>query len=118
MKKLILVLILVLSSIVASAQWWPQEDSKVSINAYLDGRGTEGSLSRPSYIVLESGTVAVTIWVDNYGKVVKALAGADGTTVTDKSLWATARNAAMNTRFKQKMDAPAMQQGTISYVFS
>ena len=51
--------------------------------------------------------MVVTIWVDNYGKVVKAQAGADGTTVTDKSLWAAARNAAMGTRFKQKMDAPA-----------
>ena len=86
-------------------------------NAHLEGRGTEGSLPRPSYNVQESGTVVVTIWVDNYGKVVKAQAGADGTTVTDKNLWVAARNAAMGTRFKQKMDAPAMQQGTITYVF-
>ena len=86
-------------------------------NAHLEGRGTEGSLPRPSYNVQESGTVVVTIRVDNYGKVVKAQAGADGTTVTDKALWAAARNAAMGTRFKQKMDAPAMQQGTITYVF-
>ena len=86
-------------------------------NAHLEGRGTEGSLPRPSYNVQKSGTVVVTIWVDNYGKVVKAQAGADGTTVTDKNLWAAARNAAMGTRFKQKMDAPAMQQGTITYVF-
>lgn len=86
-------------------------------NAHLEGRGTEGSLPRPSYNVQQSGTVVVTIWVDQYGKVVKAQAGADGTTVTDKTLWAAARNAAMGTRFKQKMDAPAMQQGTITYVF-
>ena len=86
-------------------------------NAHLEGRGTEGSLPKPSYQVQESGTVVVTIWVDQYGKVVKAQAGADGTTVTDKNLWAAARNAAMGTRFKQKMDAPAMQQGTITYVF-
>lgn len=86
-------------------------------NAHLEGRGTEGSLPRPSYNVQESGTVVVAIWVDNYGKVVKAQAGADGTTVTDKALWAAARNAAMGTRFKMKMDAPAMQQGTITYVF-
>ena len=86
-------------------------------NAPLEGRGTEGSLPRPSYNVQQSGTVVVTIWVDQYGKVVKAQAGADGTTVTDKTLWAAARNAAMGTRFKQKMDAPAMQQGTITYVF-
>ena len=86
-------------------------------NAHLEGRGTEGSLPRPSYNVQESGTVVVTIWVDQYGKVVRAQAGADGTTVTDKTLWAAARNAAMGTRFKQKLDAPAMQQGTITYVF-
>ena len=86
-------------------------------NAHLEGRGTEGSLPRPSYNVQESGTVVVTIWVDQYGKVVKAQAGADGTTVTDKTLWAAARSAAMGTRFKQKIDAPALQQGTITYVF-
>ena len=90
---------------------------KGHISAHLEGRGTEGALPRPNYTVKENGTVVVSIWVDNYGKVVKAKAGVDGTTISDKDLWTAARNAAMNTRFKFKFDAPALQEGTISYAF-
>lgn len=117
MKKLILVLILVVSSIIASAQWYAKTNTVASAKAELEGRGTEGSLPRPSYRVSSDCTVVVTIWVDNYGKVVKAQAGSFGTNTTDRGLWAAARNAALNTRFKQKMDAPAMQEGTIKYTF-
>ena len=87
-------------------------------NAHLQGRSVDGALPRPSYNVQESGRVVVTIWVDNYGKVQKAVAGADGTTVTDKTLWAAARKAAMETHFTMKSDAPALQQGTITYIFN
>lgn len=87
-------------------------------NAHLKGRNVIGALPRPSYAVQESGTVVVTIWVDNYGNVTKALAGADGTTVTSTELWTAARNAAMKAHFNQKADAPALQQGTITYIFS
>lgn len=118
MKKLVLVLILAVSSIVASAQWWAQEDSKVSINAHLDGRGTEGSLPRPSNSVHESGRIFIMIWVDNYGKVVRAQINKTGTDITDTQTLNAARTAALNTRFKQDMDAPSIQQGMISYVFN
>lgn len=87
-------------------------------NAHLKGRSVDGALPRPAYNVQESGTVVVTIWVDNYGKVQKAVAGADGTTATDKRLWAAARKAAMETHFSMDSDAPALQQGSITYVFS
>ena len=87
-------------------------------NAHLKGRNVVGTLPRPSYSIQESGTVVVTIWVDNYGNVTKALAGADGTTVTSTELWTAARNAAMKAHFNQKADAPALQQGTITYIFS
>ena len=86
-------------------------------NAHLQGRNVLGTLPRPAYGVQESGTVVVTIWVDNYGNVVKAQAGADGTTVTNTELWNAARNAALKTHFNQSVDAPAMQQGTITYIF-
>lgn len=86
-------------------------------NARLKGRSSTGNLPRPTYNVQEEGTVVVTIWVDNYGTVKKAVAGADGTTVTDKALWAAARKAAMDTHFNTTMDAPPMQEGTITYVF-
>ena len=87
-------------------------------NAKLAGRSVNGTLPRPSYGVHKSGTVVVSIWVDNYGIVKRAVAGAEGTTVTDKKLWQAARNAAMEASFNMSADAPAMQQGTITYVFN
>ena len=72
-------------------------------NAHLKGRNVVGTL---------------TVWVDQYGNVTKAQAGAEGTTVTSKELWTAARNAAMKAHFNQKADAPALQQGTITYIFT
>ena len=87
-------------------------------NAHVQGRNTVGNLPRPVYNVQESGTVVVDIWVDNYGNVVRAVPGGDGTTVLDKTLHAAARSAAMETHFNMSADAPAMQQGTITYYFN
>ncbi|SKC62612.1 outer membrane transport energization protein TonB [Bacteroidales bacterium WCE2004] len=86
-------------------------------NAHVEGRSTVGNIPRPVYNVQESGDVIVTIWVDNYGNVVRAVPGGDGTTVTDKALWAAARKAALETHFNMSADAPAMQEGTITYHF-
>lgn len=87
-------------------------------NAKVPGRSVNGTLPRPSYPVQASGKVVVDIWVDNYGKVQKAVAGAEGTTVTDKTLWQAARKAALGAHFNMSADAPAMQKGTITYVFN
>ena len=87
-------------------------------NAHLKGRTVLGSLPRPVYAVQNSGIVVVTIWVDQYGTVQKAVAGADGTTVTDKDLWNAARKAAMGAHFNMSADAPALQEGTITYKFN
>ena len=87
-------------------------------NAHVQGRSTVGNLPRPVYNVQESGVVVVDIWVDNYGNVAKAVPGGDGTTVLDKTLHAAARKAAMETHFNMSADAPAMQQGTITYYFN
>ena len=86
-------------------------------NAKLAGRTVNGTLPRPSYAVQASGKVVVDIWVDNYGQVQKAVAGADGTTVTDKTLWQAARKAALGAHFNMSADAPALQKGTITYIF-
>ena len=85
--------------------------------ANLKGRTLNGTLPRPSYPKQATGTVVVDIWVDNYGIVQKAIAGAEGTTVTDKDLWNAARKAAMGASFNMSADAPAMQKGTITYIF-
>jgi len=85
--------------------------------AVLAGRSVNGTLPRPTYNTSASGKVVVNIWVDNYGTVQKAVAGAEGTSVTDKNLWQAARKAAMGASFNMDADAPALQMGTITYIF-
>ena len=86
-------------------------------NANLEGRTVMGTLPKPAYSSQMAGTVVVTIKVDQYGNVTEAIPGADGTTVTDKNLWTAARTAAMKAHFNMKADAPAIQTGTITYIF-
>lgn len=85
--------------------------------AKLTGRTVNGTLPRPSFGVQAEGVVVVEIWVDNYGQVQKAVAGAEGTNVTDKTLWQAARKAALGAHFNMSADAPALQKGTITYIF-
>ena len=88
-------------------------------NAHLEGREVDkAGLKKPVYTSQESGKVVVKIWVDQYGKVQKAVPGVEGTTVTDKALWTAAKNAAMETGFNMSASAPALQEGTITYIFN
>jgi len=86
-------------------------------NAKLAGRHIVGSLPKPTYNIQASGKVVVEITVDQYGIVKTAVAGAEGTTVTDKALWQEARKAALKATFNMSADAPAIQKGTITYIF-
>ena len=90
-------------------------------NAHLQGRRVDGQLVAPTYKRQDSGVVVVSIWVDVYGNVQKAVPGAKGTTVNDANLWNEARNAAMRTHFtkidKIEEDTPPLQEGTITYIF-
>lgn len=85
--------------------------------AKLAGRTVNGTLPRPSFGVQAEGIVVVDIWVDNYGQVQKAVAGAQGTNVTNTDLWQAARKAALGAHFNMSADAPALQKGTITYIF-
>ena len=85
--------------------------------AKLAGRTLNGTLPKPAANFDKSGIVVVDIWVDNYGTVVKAEPGGEGTNITDAHLWAAARAAAMKASFNMSADAPAMQQGKITYIF-
>ena len=87
-------------------------------NAKLTGRTVNGTLPKPFYGVQASGKVVVEIWVDNYGNVQKAVAGVEGTTVSDKNLWQAARKAALGAHFNMSAEAPALQKGTITYIFN
>ncbi len=86
--------------------------------ARLKGRTVMGNLPLPSYSVQNSGTVVVRILVDQYGKVLEAQAGVKGTTVNDATLWEAARKAALEATFNLDSSAPAVQEGTISYIFT
>lgn len=87
-------------------------------NARLEGRSVVGHLARPAYNVQKEGTVVVRIAVDQNGRVTEAVPGVDGTTVTDRTLWNAARNAAMDARFTKTTDVTKMKQfGTITYIF-
>ena len=86
-------------------------------NAHLQGRNVIGSLPKPSYNAQLEGTVVVQVKVDQYGSVTEAIAGVEGTTVTDKVLWNEARKAALKAHFDRKADAPVIQTGTITYIF-
>ena len=88
-----------------------------SANAHLKGRSLLGTLARPAYNSQEEGVVVVRIKVDQYGTVQEAIPGVEGTTVTDKNLWNAARSAAMKAVFNMSADAPALQEGTITYRF-
>ena len=86
--------------------------------ARLEGRTVMGNLPVPSYTVAKSGTVVVRITVDQYGTVINAIPGVKGTTVQDATLWEAARKAALEAKFNISQSAPAVQEGTISYVFT
>lgn len=86
-------------------------------NAKLAGRTVLGTLPNPKFPVQNSGVVVVEIWVNNHGEVKKAVPGAEGTTVTDQKIWNEARKAAMESHFKMDATAPALQKGTITYIF-
>lgn len=85
-------------------------------NVHVAGRTAVGNIPRPSYNIQREGQVVVAVTVDMYGNVEKAIAGADGTTITDQTLWAAARKAALESHFN-KSDNPVPSQGTITYVF-
>jgi TonB family protein len=82
----------------------------------LSGRSAR-NLPKPEYNSLEQGRVVVSIWVNKSGQVVKALAGAKGTTISDASLRKLAENAARRATFSPDQDAAEEQRGTITYVF-
>ena len=86
-------------------------------SAKLEGRTTVGALPIPEYTAQQTGKVVVKIVVDRDGNVLKATAGAPGTTITDSSLRESAKKAALKAKFNVSRTAPEVQEGTITYVF-
>ena len=99
----------------------------------IDGEGFEGVgqggvefsltgrranfLPIPDYTAQAQGRVVVTIIVNRQGQVVRATAGARGTTTSNQTLWRLAEDAARRARFDVSVNAPQEQTGTITYNF-
>ncbi len=99
----------------------------------IDGEGFEGAgqggvefnltgrkanfLPIPDYTAQAQGRVVVSIIVNRQGQVVRATAGARGTTTSDQALWRLAEDAAKRARFDVASNAPDEQTGTITYNF-
>ncbi len=86
------------------------------ISFSLDGRSAI-SLPKPKYPGDDAGLVIVKVTVDKNGKVTAADPGARGTTIMDQKFWNEAKQAALKAKFNVSQNAPAFQQGTISYRF-
>ena len=87
------------------------------ISFSLAGRGSK-SLPGPTATSPENGNIVVEIRVDQEGHVVSAKAGARGTTLwEDKNLWRLCEQAAKDSKFTAKPDAPELQPGKITYIF-
>lgn len=82
----------------------------------LEGRSAL-SVPRPGYGANEDGVVVVQVTVDKYGKVTKANAGYKGSTTLNQTLLNAAKKAALMAKFNVDQNAPAYQQGTITYRF-
>ena len=87
-------------------------------NAQLEGRTVNGTIDLPAYEVQMDGKVVVRITVNRAGKVTSAVAGAKGTTVTNKELWNAAVESALKAHFNTSETAPESQTGTITYSFT
>ena len=85
--------------------------------ARLAGRSVEGILPPPEYNVNVSGTVVIRILVDQQGSVTSATIQPAGTTVQNRTLWEAAQSAARKAKFNISQTAPAVQEGTITYIF-
>ncbi len=83
----------------------------------LQDRLVVGVLPEPAYVSEVAGKVVVTILVDQFGNVTEAFPGDEGTTVVDKALWEAAKKAALDAKFNIASNAPAIQKGTITYIF-
>lgn len=85
--------------------------------ARVKGRSTVGVPKKPSYDIQDEGIIVVEVWVNQQGSVEKAIPGAEGTTITNKTMWNAARNAALDTKFNVNLEDPGLVRGTITYIF-
>jgi hypothetical protein len=94
------------------------ESYAITAVARVRFRSVVGALPKPKSVGSGNGKVVVQIEVDQYGNVVSAVPGAEGTTIMDEEQWNAARTAAMRAHFNMSANAPTVQTGTIVYTFN
>jgi outer membrane biosynthesis protein TonB len=101
----------------SSTKYYGNSGSSGESNYNLAGRN---ALSKPieQPNCEEEGTVVVSIEVDKYGTVLKAVSGVKGTTNSANCLLKPAREAALRTTWNADPNAPTKQKGMIIYKFS
>lgn len=82
----------------------------------LAGR-TNVSLPRPTYSSNQQGKIVVKIVVNQQGRVIRAEAPAQGSTIANSGMVEQARQAALKARFNADPNAPEEQSGTITYIY-
>lgn len=82
----------------------------------LKGR-TNVSLPKPSYSSNQQGKIVVKIVVNQQGRVIRAEAPAQGSTIANGGMVEQARQAALKARFNADPNAPEEQTGTITYIY-
>lgn len=93
------------------------EYSGPSVLSYdLEGRKAQMPMPIPAYKGYGGGDVAVAIYVNRAGRVIKAQI-IESASSKDKSLWSWAEKAASRTRFSRSDSAPDPQKGSIVYRF-
>jgi outer membrane biosynthesis protein TonB len=86
-------------------------------NYSLAGRAPV-STAKPNPSKSVKGNVVVYITVDSRGKVIKAQAGARGTTIADKYFWRISEQAALEWKFDSRKNGSDDQFGTITFEYS
>lgn len=112
MKRLVTLLVLMLSAIIAAAQ-----RSEGTAIVELPGRSVVGSLPKLTCRGLVDGTVRIAINVDQYGTVTEAIPDEQSSSITNKSVIDAARIATMRYHFTTSASAPVIQNGTVTYSF-
>ena len=93
------------------------EYSGPSVLSYdLEGRKAVMPMPIPAYKGFGGGDVAVAIYVNRAGRVIKAQI-IESASSKDKSRWSWAEKAATRTRFSRSDSAPDPQKGSIVYRF-
>ena len=71
----------------------------------------------PGYLCKDKGRVAVTVQVDQQGRVVKAEVKPSETTTTNECMLEHALTSTRRARFNASIAAPAVQKGTVYFLF-